>query len=175
MQNGQPNLLSSDYAQEVFSPCAAAAMYRRSAIFEVSGFDEDYFCYVEDIDLGFRMRLAGYRCLYVPSSVAHHVGSGTTGGQHSDFSVYHGHRNVVWTYVKDMPGVLFWAFLPLHMAMNLYILIRFTLRGQGAVMFRSKRDAFLGIPKMWSKRRQIQRNRVASWRDILRMMKIGLR
>ena len=79
---------------EVFSPCAAAALYRRSAVLEVGGFDEDFFCFLEDVDLGFRLRLAGYRCLFVPASVAHHVGSGTTGGRHSDFSVYHGHRNL---------------------------------------------------------------------------------
>jgi GT2 family glycosyltransferase len=165
----------SEQAREVFSPCAAAALYRRSALLEVGGFDEDYFCYVEDVDLGFRLRLAGYRCLYVPSSVAHHVGSGTTGGQHSDFAVYHGHRNLVWTYMKDMPGLLFWAFLPLHLAMNLATLLVFALRGQGAVMFRAKRDAVLGLPKMWNKRRQVQSNRVVSWRAILRVMAKGLR
>ena len=168
MANGEPDVCSSEHNQEVFSPCAAAALYRRSAILEVGGFDED-------VDLGFRLRLAGYRCLYVPSSVAQHVGSGTTGGQHSDFSVYHGHRNVVWTYVKDMPGLLFWTFLPLHLAMNVLTLMIFTLRGQGKLIFRAKRDAVLGLPKMWSKRRQIQKKRVASWRDILRIMKIRLR
>jgi GT2 family glycosyltransferase len=165
----------SEQAHEVSSPCAAAAMYRRSALLEVGGFDEDYFCYVEDVDLGFRLRLAGYRCLYVPSSVAHHVGSGTTGGQHSDFAVYHGHRNLVWTYVKDMPGVLFWAFLPLHLVMNLAALLVFTLRGQGGVMFRAKRDAVLGLPKMWAKRRQVQSHRVVSWRAVLRVMEKGFR
>jgi GT2 family glycosyltransferase len=165
----------SKQAHEVFSPCAAAALYRRNALLEVGGFDEDFFCYVEDVDLGFRLRLVGYRCLYVPSSVAHHVGSGTTGGQHSDFAVYHGHRNLVWTYVKDMPGILFWAFLPLHLAMNLAALLVFTLRGQGAVMFRAKRDAVLGLPKMWAKRRQVQSHRVVSWRAVLRVMEKGLR
>jgi len=165
---------SQQAPREVFSPCAAAALYRRSALLKVGGFDEDYFCYVEDVDLGFRLRLAGYCCLYVPSSVAHHVGSGTTGGQHSDFAVYHGHRNLVWTYVKNMPGVLFWAFLPLHLAMNLAALAKFTLRGQGAVMFRAKRDALLGLPKMWNKRRQVQSHRVISWRAVLRVMTKGL-
>ena len=168
-----PSLL--EQAREVFSPCAAAALYRRSAWLEVGGFDEDYFCYVEDVDLGFRLRLAGYRCLYVPTSVALHVGSGTTGGQHSDFAVYHGHRNLVWTYVKDMPGILFWVFLPLHLAMNLAALVKFTLRGQGGVMFRAKRDAVLGLPKMWAKRMQIQNTRVVAWRAVLRVMEKGLR
>jgi GT2 family glycosyltransferase len=173
MGHGAPVASFAAQMREVFSPCAAAAMYRRSALLEVGGFDEDYFCYVEDVDLGFRLRLAGYRCLYVPSSVAHHVGSGTTGGQHSDFAVYHGHRNLVWTYVKDMPGMLFWAFLPLHLAMNLVALVVFTLRGQGGVMFRAKRDALMGIPRMWRKRRQIQSKRVVSWRAILRVLEKG--
>ena len=175
MAHGAPVSSVSEQVREVFSPCAAAALYRRSALLEVGGFDEDYFCYSEDVDLGFRLRLVGYRCLYVPSSVAHHVGSGTTGGHHSDFAVYHGHRNLVWSYVKDMPGALFWAFLPLHLAMNLVALVAFMLRGQAGVICRSKRDAVLGLPKMWAKRRQVQSNRVVSWRAVLRVLEKGLR
>jgi GT2 family glycosyltransferase len=159
---------------EIFSPCAAAAMYRRSALLEVGGFDEDYFCYVEDVDLGFRMRLAGHRCLYVPKSIVHHIGSGTTGGQHSDFSVYHGHRNLVWTFVKDMPGMLFWLLLPLHLLLNLVSVIWFVIRGRWRVILRAKRDAILGLPKMWRKRQQIQAARVASIGDIWRVLNKSL-
>ena len=155
---------------EIFSPCAAAALYRRSALLEVGGFDEDFFCYVEDVDLGFRLRLAGYRCLYVPKSVVHHVGSGTTGGKNSDFSVYHGHRNLVWTFVKDMPGLLFWLLLPLHVVLNLASIIWFAFRGQGGVVWRAKRDALLGLPKMWRKRQQVQKSRIASISDIWRVL-----
>ena len=161
-------LQGSEY--EVFSPCAAAALYRRSALLEVGGFDEDFFCYVEDVDLGFRLRLAGYRCLYVPKSVVHHVGSGTTGGKNSDFPVYHGHRNLVWTYVKDMPGILFWIFLPLHLAMNLVVLAVFARRGQGRVILRAKRDALIGLPGMWKKRRLVQSKRNVSLLAILRVL-----
>ena len=167
---GKTMLAVPENAHEVFSPCAAAALYRRSAVREVGGFDEDYFCYVEDVDLGFRLRLAGYRCLYVPLSVAHHVGSGTTGGQHSDFSVYHGHRNLVWTFVKDVPGLLFWLLLPLHLVLNLVSIVWFAFRGQGRVVWRAKRDALLGLPKMWRKRRQIQKSRIASISDIWRVL-----
>ncbi|MBV5327753.1 MAG: glycosyltransferase family 2 protein [Chlorobium sp.] len=155
---------------EVFTPCAAAALYRRSVLAEAGGFDEDFFCYVEDVDLGFRLRLAGHRCLYVPKSVVHHVGSGTTGGQHSDFAVYHGHRNLVWTFVKNMPGLLFWLLLPLHLVLNLVSIVRFMFRGQGRVIWRAKRDAFLGLPKMWRKRQQIQKNRIASISDIWQVL-----
>lgn len=140
---------------EIFSPCAAAALYRRSAYLEAGGFDEDYFCYVEDVDLGFRLRLLGHRCRYVPDAVVRHAGSAIT-GKNSDFSVYHGHRNLVWTYVKDMPSPLFWLYLPQHILLNLATLVLYSLRGQGRAIFRSKRDALLGIPKMWRKRREIQ-------------------
>jgi len=154
---------------EVFSPCAAAALYRQSALLEAGGFDDDYFCYVEDVDLGFRLRLLGYRCLYVPDSIAHHIGSAITGDR-SDFSVYHGHRNLVWTYVKDMPGILFWLLLPIHLAFNFAAVIYFTMRGQGRIILRAKRDAIKGISKMWHKRRQIQNSRRASVMDIWRML-----
>jgi len=169
---GYPAPLSPGPAYEIFSPCAAAALYRRSALAAVNGFDEDFFCYVEDVDLGFRLRLTGYRCLHVPASVAHHVGSGTTGGRHSDFSVYHGHRNLVWAYFKNMPPLLFWVFLPLHLAMNLGALLVGALRGQGGVLLRAKRDAVISIPKMWSKRKLIQSHRVVSWRAIFKVMKM---
>jgi GT2 family glycosyltransferase len=120
--------------------------------------------------LGFRLRLAGYRCLYVPKSVVHHVGSGTTGGKNSDFSVYHGHRNLVWTFVKDMPGLLFWLLLPLHVMLNLVSIVWLAFRGQGRVVWRAKRDALLGLPKMWRKRQQIQKSRIASISDIWRVL-----
>jgi GT2 family glycosyltransferase len=170
MGHGVPMIDVDAHEKEVFSPCAAAALYRRSALLKLGCFDEDYFCYVEDVDLGFRLRLAGYRCLYVPQSVVHHVGSGTTGGQHSDFAMYHGHRNLVWTFVKDMPGVLFWILLPLHVALNVASIIWFTLRGRGNTILKSKRDALRGFPKMWKKRRDVQKNRVVGVSEIFRVL-----
>lgn len=156
--------------REVFSPCAAAALYRRDAFVAAGGFDEDFFCYVEDVDLGFRLRLAGHRCMLVPDAVALHVGSATTGGKRSDFAVYHGQRNLVWAFIKNMPGALFWVLLSFHLAINAASLVRFALRGQGKVILRAKWDAIKGIRKMWRKRREIQASRVASvweiWRAI---------
>ena len=166
----EDSVVNRDVESEIFSPCAAAALYRRSIFFEANGFDEDFFCYVEDVDLGFRLRLAGHRCLYVPRSVVYHVGSGTIGGQHSDFSVYHGHRNLVWAYIKNMPGLLFWACLPLHISMNLIVIIYFILKGQGKVILKAKWDALLGIPLMWKKRQNIQKNRVVSVKEIWELL-----
>ena len=156
--------------QEIFSPCAAAALYRRQALVDVGGFDDDYFCYIEDVDLGFRLRLAGYKAMYVPDAVVHHVGSATTGGQRSDFSVYHGHRNLVWTFVKNMPGALFWLLLPFHLLMNLATVGMFMVRGQGGVILRAKWDAIRGLPRMWVKRQQIQARRVVTVQEIWRVL-----
>lgn len=161
--------------REVFSPCAAAALFRRPALVAAGGFDEDYFCYLEDVDLGFRLRLAGHRAMYVPQAIVLHQGSATTGGQRSDFSVYHGHRNLVWTFVKNMPSVLFWGLLPLHLALNLFSLMFFGFRGQWQVIFRAKRDALRGLPRIWAKRRAVQRERVASLGEVWRILAKGSR
>jgi GT2 family glycosyltransferase len=170
MGHGTSASTSAEKKREAFSPCAAAALYRRSALCEIGGFDEDYFCYVEDVDLGFRLRLAGYRCLYMPQSVARHVGSGTTGGQHSDFALYYGHRNLVWTFVKNIPGLLFWLLLPVHVLLNLMSIVWFALHGRGGVILRAKRDALLALPKVWRKRQLIQKTRIVSIAEIWKQL-----
>ena len=149
-----PDLLEG----EIFSPCAAAALYRRSAFLEVGGFDEDFFCYMEDVDLGFRLRLRGYAAVFVPQAIVEHASE----NRRRDFAVYHGHRNLVWVYLKNMPGIFFWIFLPLHLLINLQMVYVVTLRGQGEVVRRSKRDALLGIARVWDKRLAIQSQRKAS-------------
>lgn len=155
--------------REIFAPCAAAALYQGSSLREVGGFDEDFFCYMEDVDLGFRLRLAGHRCLTVPDAEVLHVGSATT-GKRSPFYVYHGQRNLVWVYVKNMPGLLFWLFLPLHVALNIAGVLRYALSGQFEVVLRAKYDAVKALPNMWQKRREIQKTRRASVTKILKVL-----
>jgi GT2 family glycosyltransferase len=173
--HGRPVSAGAQDPREIFSPCAAAALYRADVLRRVGGFDEDFFCYVEDVDLGFRLRLLGHKALLVPAAVVHHVGSATTGGGQSDFALYHGHRNLVWTYVKNMPGLLFWICLPLHLFLNLVTLAIFSWRGKGPTVFRAKRDALRGLPKIWAKRRKIQRERVVSSAEIWRILDKGWR
>ncbi len=164
--HGQPQQTRHLVAQEIFAPCAAAALYRRAAIMALDGFDESYFCYMEDVDLGFRLRLAGHSARYVPTAVVRHVGSATSGGQHSDFAVFHGHRNMVWTFVKNMPSPLLWLLLPWHLAANLAALVIFTARGQGKTILRAKWQALQGLKHAWRQRQTIQRQRSASTRSI---------
>lgn len=167
--HGCPNGPQHDREREIFAPCAAAALYRLDALQSVDLLDEDFFLYVEDVDLGFRLRLAGYRALYVPQACIQHVGSAFV-GRNSDFQIYHGHRNLVWVYIKNMPAILFWLFLPLHIALNLTALAWFGLRGKGDVLLRAKRDAVIGIPLYWKKRKSIQAHRKASAWAILRQL-----
>lgn len=154
----------------IFSPCAAAALYRRQALVDIDGFDEDYFCYVEDVDLGFRLRLQGHQLMYVHDAIVRHVGSASTGGQHSDFCVYYGHRNLVWTYIKNMPGILFWALLPLHLVLNIITILYFSFVGRREVIWKAKIDAVKGIPSMWRKRQKLQNQRVATACEIWRSL-----
>jgi GT2 family glycosyltransferase len=156
--HGQPADQVALEEAEVFSPCGAAAFYLRQAFLDTGGFDEDFFAYAEDVDLGFRLRLLGHRCLYVPAAVAHHVGSASH-GPNSDFSVYYGHRNLVWTYVKNMPGRYFWLYLPAHLLANLAFMVHHPFVGQGRITWRAKLHALKGLPAMLRKRRDLQRNR----------------
>lgn len=154
---------------EVFSVCAAAAMYRRDVFLSAGGFDERFFCYFEDTDLAFRLRLQGHHCWYEPRSVVRHVGSGTAGVE-SDFTIYHSHRNLVWTYVKNMPGSLFWIYLPQHVLLNLLSVGWFSIRGQSRVILRAKRDALRDLPRILRDRRMTQAGRRVESGELLRLM-----
>jgi GT2 family glycosyltransferase len=168
-QHGERDIRPAPY-KEVFSACGAAALFRRSVLLSVEGFDESFFCYFEDVDLGFRLRLQGFRCIHAFDAVVTHVGSVSSGGAQSDFALYHGHRNLVWTFVKNMPGYLFWLLLPAHIALNFAEILWFSAHGRARVICRAKRDAIKGLPAAWRQRRKVQKLRVASYSDILRAM-----
>lgn len=159
---------------ETFAPCAAAALYRRSTFLALGGFDERFFCYGEDVDLGFRLRLSGGRVIQVADAVVHHEGSGISGRQ-SDFTIYYGNRNRVWLAFKNMPGALYWPLLPFQIAATLVLLARSIRRGQGAVYFRALRDGYLRLFELAGSRAALQRARRASVGEIARAMTWSLR
>ena len=171
--HGQPASAGLSGEREVFAPCAAAALYRRAAFEAVGGFDERFFCYFEDVDLGFRLRLQGHRCLYVPDAVVRHVSSASS-GYRSDFAVYHGERNLVWTFVKNMPGPMFWLYLPQHLVLNVAALVFYPWRGQGRTALRAKSDAVRGLGRALRQRRAIQLNRQVDWRSLRLAMARGI-
>lgn len=158
---------------EVFSPCAAAALYRRDAFLEVGGFDEAFFCYFEDTDLAFRLRLLGHRSLYVGEAVALHVGSASA-GRLSDFTLFHQYRNCVWTYAKDMPWPLLVAYLPQHVLTQLLLLVWGVRRRRARIVLRAQWAALTGLPGVLARRRRVQGRRVVGARELRRSMARGL-
>ena len=142
-----------DKCEDVFGPCAGAALYRETMLDEIGLFDEDFFIYMEDVDLAFRARLGGWKCMYVPSAVVYHKHGGTV-GFNSDFSVYHGNRNIIWNAIKNFPTELLVTSLPWIIGRNLAVIPYYTIKGQGRVILKSKIDAIKGIQKMVRKRRR---------------------
>lgn len=149
---------------EVFSACGGAMLIARDLFLQLGGFDERLFCYCEDVDLGYRLRLKGGRVLVVPDAVVRHVGSASTGGPRSDFAMFHGARNRLWVFVKDTPPALFWLTLPLHVAVTAALLVQHLARGDAAASWRGVRAALAGLPGVLQARRETQaRRRSGSW------------
>lgn len=98
--DGQP--ADTVFAAEVFGPNAAAALYRREMLEQIGLFDEDFFAYYEDVDLAWRARRAGWRCVYAAEAQIRHWHS-ATGGQNKPFKAYLLGRNRVWCLVKNYP------------------------------------------------------------------------
>lgn len=88
---------------EVFSSCAGAALYRKDLLEELGGFDSEFFAYMEDVDLGYRARINGYKNLFCPNAIVYHIGSATTGSQYNEFKVRLAARNNVWVVYKNLP------------------------------------------------------------------------
>lgn len=96
---------SIDYneVKEIFSCCAGAAMYKKSILEELGLFDDNFFAYMEDVDLAIRSKINGYRNLLCPQAVVYHIGSATSGSRHNEFKVKLAARNNVWTVYKNLP------------------------------------------------------------------------
>lgn len=89
--------------RDIFSSCAGAALYRRSILEEIRCFDERFFAYMEDVDLGYRARIQGYRNVYCPEAVVYHHGSRTTGSRYNQFKIRLAARNNIYVPYKNMP------------------------------------------------------------------------
>ncbi len=152
-----------------FSPCGAGAVIRRETFLNCGGFDEDFFCYCEDVDLGFRLRLLGERCVFWRPAVVQHFGSALS-GKTIGLGILHGTRNRILTHFKNMPTICLILTLPVHILASVYFYLR-TPRGvyrdaMGAGLVQGLR----ALNKTRAKRRSIQKSRKASTFDILRAM-----
>ena len=99
------NHKSSEFGEvcEIFSSCAGAAMYKKSLLSEIGSFDDNFFAYMEDVDLAIRSRINGYKNLLCPQAVVYHIGSATSGSRYNEFKVKLAARNNVWVVYKNIP------------------------------------------------------------------------
>ncbi len=182
--------LEQDFGQyekveEVLLPSGCACLYRRAMLDDIGSFDEDFFAYSDDTDLGLRGRLAGWKCLYVPTAVAYHRYSSTT-GRYSPLKAFLAERNRFWVAVKNFP-------LPLIMFSPMYTLWRLILHAYAVfanrgvtgkftqqytlgtlllVILKAYMSATTGLPKMWRKRRLIQKTRKVPWWAMYAWLKV---
>lgn len=155
-----------EHEEEIFGVCAGAALYRREALTQVGFFDPAFFAYLEDADLAWRLRLAGWRSLYVPDALVWHAYSGT-GKQGSPFKSFQLGRNRVWTILKNWPASLLWrhafSIIFYDLAASVYTLAKrdiHPLRGRLAALHPRH------LRRVLAQRRQIQRQRTASAKEL---------
>jgi GT2 family glycosyltransferase len=156
---------------KVFSPCAAAALYARDSFESVGGFDESFFCYLEDVDLGFRLRLAGEQCVQLRRALVYHHGSAITGSA-SGFTLFHSYRNRLWLIIKSMPLPLLCLAVPLNLVCSLTILAKAKLKHHGTPAMAALRGLGEGLVSAapMRSRRRVQRGRKISTVDVARCL-----
>lgn len=154
-RHGQP-VGEARGVHEVFGACGAAFLIRRELFDRLGGFDPDFFMVYEDVDLSYRARLLGARCVCALAAVVHHAGSASL-GRISRPAVFFGQRNLEWTWIKNSPPRLLLRSLPGHVLYDLAGLAGYARAGQLGAWIRAKTAAVIGLPSVWRKRRKVQR------------------
>jgi GT2 family glycosyltransferase len=156
--------------EEVLMPSGSAALYRRRMLEEIGGFDDDFFLYCEDTDLGLRARWAGWKCLYAPAAIVEHHYSHSA-GRASPVKAYYVERNRLFVLVKNFPGSMLLAAPFVALARYLWH-AWYILKGEGsAARFRAEGNAgpkmiwyvirahaalFANLGRLWRQRREIR-------------------
>lgn len=149
-----------DQQRYILGPCGGAAVYRRSMLDDIGLFDDDYFAYLEDVDIGLRAQSAGYKCLYVPTAIMYHLGCGTTGSGYHPLVVRLSSQNNWNTIVKNIPLPLLLKFLPQIIYWQAYYFAVVIVRGGQVIPWlHGTWNAIMLLPKMLKKRDEINRKR----------------
>ena len=114
---------STEYVdvKEIFSSCAGAALYKKSLLEEIGMFDDNFFAYMEDVDLALRSKIKGYRNLLCPDAIVYHIGSATSGSRYNEFKVRLAARNNVWVVYKNIP-------IPLKIVNFIFLFLGFFIK-----------------------------------------------
>jgi GT2 family glycosyltransferase len=174
--------------EEVFFASGCCALYRKEMLEDIRQgkeyYDEDFFAYADDTDLGWRARLRGWHCIYAPSALAWHLHSASA-GSYSALKAYLVERNRIWLQIKNFP-------LPLLIYGQGFTLLRYAyhtygvMTGRGAsgkftkehtkshlvkILIKAYIDSLKNLPLMLRKRRAIQEKRTVSTGKLFRLMK----
>lgn len=147
-----------DQRREIAMATGAAVLYRREAVGRAGRFDEDFFLYCEDADLCLRMRLAGYRGVYLPRPRAYHVRGGTSGRQ-SDLTRFYSARNTLITLFKDMPASVLWRSAPKIALYQVHQIREARGMGFARTLLRAYGSFLRTLPRTLRKRRRVHRDR----------------
>jgi GT2 family glycosyltransferase len=177
-----------DRADEVLAPHGCACALRKAMLDEIGGFDEDFFCYLEDLDLGVRGQLAGWKCWYVPAATVRHRKS-SSAGNHSVFKAYHVERNRLYCLWKWMPRFL--VFVSPLFTLNRYAMQGYAIHTRQGIssdfvkeysmprLFLLVIEAWVAslwrLPRMLLKRKQIRKSRkisVREWYELISRFKL---
>jgi GT2 family glycosyltransferase len=143
---------------EPFGPCAGAALYRRTMLDEVGLFEERFFAYLEDVDLAWRARRAGWRCRYVPAARVVHQHSATA-GEGSAYKRYLLGRNKVWLLARNYPAAGLWRWLPLVVAYDLAAVGYALVARRETAALRGRLAGLAGLPAVLRERRRLLSSR----------------
>lgn len=163
-----------DSCLPVIAGCGAATLVRRSVFDQIGRLDENFFAYLDDVDLGLRVHLYGHQGLYVPTAVAYHIGSATLGGD-----LFHPKivewltRNQILLVSKDYPISALFRMLPRILVFQLLWLAVITTRGRLGPYFKGMFDAIRLLPANLRKRRVVMENRKISGRDFISLLRVS--
>ncbi len=126
----EPDSQRYNLKRKVFGACAGAALYHRSLFAEIGYFDEEFFAYLEDVDLNMRAVRAGHSCCYVPEAVVYHVGSASTGSKINKLTVRLTTRNNIYVISKNYSFGTFLRFLPALLIYQFFWFLFVVKKGQ---------------------------------------------
>jgi GT2 family glycosyltransferase len=171
--------------EEVLLPSGSAAMYRRAMLEQIGLFDEDFFLYCEDTDLGLRARWAGWSCIYVPGAAVEHHYSHSV-GRASRLKAYYVERNRLFVVAKNFPALMLWG-VPFATLARYWWHVRSIALGRGtAAQFRREGNSGLRLAvivmrahwalarnarSLWRKRREIRRRAKLSAVEFARLLR----
>lgn len=151
----------ADRPREVFGPCAGAALYRRAMLEDVGLFAEEFFLYLEDVDLAWRAQLRGWSCVFAPDAVVRHAHAATL-GEGSPVKRFLLARNKVWTIARNLSSEDLGRWLPVILLYDVGAATFAAARQRDGASLRGRLAGLLGLPRALRERRYIQGRRTAA-------------